>query len=171
MVWQCETTRPPHHGEWVPRPLQEPTARQHTCSLWSRHPPPPPARRATSCRSGTPRRTCASRIRGRGRSNPCSPHPDSRTGPCCWTAACLCCRISGSVCTGRFQTHFSIKTLHLCQDWLGGNLVSSVLDLLLPFLFDSNEVGCLLKPDIHRIKTVIRVWLKIPFEICLYLRG
>lgn len=77
---------------------------KYTCSLWSRRPPPLPARKATSCRSGTPRRTCVSHIRGRGRSSPCSPRPGSRTGPCCWRAACLCCRTPGSVCGRRFET-------------------------------------------------------------------
>lgn len=62
-----------------------------TCSVWSLRPPPPPARKATSCRSGTPLHTCASRSRGRGRSSPCSPRPGSHTCPCCWRAVGLCC--------------------------------------------------------------------------------
>lgn len=67
-----------------------------TCCGWSLRPPPLPARRATSCRSDTPLRTCASNTGDRGRSSPCSPRPDSHTCPCCWRAAGLRCHTLGS---------------------------------------------------------------------------
>lgn len=93
---------------WFPevppnRERGSPITKWQTCSAQSLHPPPPPARKATSYRSGTPPHTCVSRIRDRGGSSPCSPHPDSRTCPCCWTAVGLCCRtlcswLPSSVC-------------------------------------------------------------------------
>lgn len=66
--------------------------RKQTCFWWSLHPPPPSVRRATSCHSDTPLHTFESRTRGRGRSSPYSPRPDSRTCLYCWTAGGLCCR-------------------------------------------------------------------------------
>lgn len=45
-----------------------------------------------------------------------------------------------------------IKALHLRQDWFGCIVVSTFLDLLLRFFFDSHDAGCLLKPDGCRSK-------------------
>lgn len=63
--------------------------KKQTCCGWSLLPPPPPARKATSCHIGTRPHTCVSRSRGRGRSSPYNPHPNSRTSPCRWTTVGL----------------------------------------------------------------------------------
>lgn len=66
--------------------------KQQTYSGWSLRPPPPPARKATSCHSGIRLHTCASCTRGRDRSSPYSPRPNSHTCHCRWRAVDLCGR-------------------------------------------------------------------------------
>lgn len=106
---------------------------QQMCSGWSLHPPPPPARKATSCRSGTRPRTCVSRSRDRGRSSPYNPHPDSHTCPCRWTAVGLCCR---TLCSWVQQSACTIKRI----DW--HYWVTCSFDFLIgaPLLFLSDRI-------------------------------
>ncbi len=66
-------------------------ANLQTCCEWSLLPLPPPAHTTISGHIGTPHRTSATRTRDRGKSNPCSLHPDSHTDPFHMRSTDLCC--------------------------------------------------------------------------------
>lgn len=120
---------------WTFRDEELVLAKWQTCSGWSLHPPPPPAHKATFCHSGTRLHTCGSRNRGRGRSSPYSPHPDSHTCPYRWRAVDLCRRtlcflLQQSACGIRRKNHrfgdFS-STLMTCSLLLMSHIVTTCI--------------------------------------------